>query len=57
MNFSKNSEVTVKLTEDHEPTYVYFIDGVYFQQKGFDTVDEARREGEKELKGLLSHKK
>lgn len=55
--FNKESEVTAKLTEDHKPAWVYFIDGVYFQQKGYATEQEAKSAGDEKLKELLKQRK
>lgn len=55
--FCKTSEISTRLTEDHNPQWVYFIDGVYFQQKGFKTEEEANVAGQNKLKELLTSKK
>ena len=46
------NEVTVKLTNDNEPVYIYFIDGVHYHQKGFSSEKEAFEAGLKKLKEL-----
>jgi len=45
-------KVTVKLTDDNTPVYLFFIDGVLFPQKGFNTEKEAYRAGLAKAKQL-----
>lgn len=56
MDFTKKSVITAVLTEDQDPQWVYFIDGVLFQQKCFKTKEEALKAGNKKLKEKLSRK-
>ncbi len=52
-----NYEITVKLTEDNNPVYLYFIDSMSYPQKGFKTYDEAFKAGLSKVKELKANKK
>lgn len=45
-------EVTVKRTEDNGGEYLYFIDSVFYQQKGFKTEKKALTAGKQKAKEL-----
>jgi len=45
-------EVTAKQTEDNNGEYLYFIDSVFYQQKGFKTEKEALAAGQAKAKEL-----
>lgn len=49
--------VTTELTKDHDPVWIYLIDGEYYQQKGFNTEAQAREAGENKVKELSRRRK
>ncbi len=49
--------VTTELTKDHDPVWIYLIDGEYYQQKGFSTEAQAREAGENKVKELSRRRK
>ncbi|MBV7531356.1 hypothetical protein [Chitinophaga sp. sic0106] len=44
--------ITTKLTEDFQPVWLYFIDGVLYVQKGFKTEADAFNAGLEKVKEL-----
>ena len=46
------NNITITKTEDYQSVYLYLIDGVQYQQKGFSTEKEAMAAGMAKVKEL-----
>ncbi len=57
MIHNKKSEVTTELSSDHNEEFYYFIDGMFYQQKGWKTEKEAKEAGQKKLAEILNYHK
>lgn len=53
LGYSKNSKVSAQLSEDHNPQWFYFIDGVFHQQKGYNSEEKALKAGKAKLAEYL----
>lgn len=56
-DLTKNSVVTAQLTEDQKPQWIYFVDSMYFSQKGFASKEMAIEAGKKKLAEVLEEQK
>lgn len=52
---TKKSEITIEQDEQTK-NFLFLIEGVYYQQKGCKTEQEAMEEGKKKLKKILDYK-